>query len=123
MGLVNILESDTVFGLGAEMINENVTAMNEVEQISEDVRDLLSCTVEKVVINATKSDPTCYIEYANNLERFIADQKLFSIEEAVSRICEHYDLSEDNIAIVVDESCIGKLDISELKDKYHVVKR
>ena len=86
MGLVNILESDTVFGLGAEMINENVTAMNEVEQISEYVRDLLSCTVEKVVINATKSDPTCYIEYVNNLERLriISPLSLMSLVSASS---------------------------------------
>ena len=123
MILASILESDSIFGLGAEMVNENVSAMNEIEQITEDVRDLLSCTVEKVVINATKNDPTCYIEYANNLERFIADQKLFSVEEAVSRICEHYDLAEENIAIVVDESCLDKVDIGDLKEKYRVIKK
>ena len=40
--------------------------------------------------------------------------------EAVEEICKANDLLSESIVIVVDESCVDKLDLVALKEKYNV---
>lgn len=117
-----ILESDNIFGLGAQLVSENTKAYHELEELTEEQKQLLGTTVEKVTVNKNK-EGSCFIEYSGNLERYIQDQKLLSVEEAVDNICELYSLSKNDIFIVVDESAINKVDIIALKDTYNVVKK
>lgn len=118
-----MLESETKLGLGMEILTENEKAYNELEEATQDLRNLLGYTVEKVCLNQMKDSDTCYVEFANNLERYMEDQKIYTVEEAITNIAENYGLLEEDITIVVDESCFNKLDIGALAEKYSVVKK
>lgn len=117
-----ILESDSIFGLGAQLVSENTRAYNELEELTDDQKRLLGVTVEKVTVNSDGND-SYFIEYSDNIERYIQDQKLLSVEEAMDNICEYYEISKDEVSIVVDESAINKVDIIALKDNFNVIKK
>ena len=53
----------------------------------------------------------------------MSDQKIYTIEEAVTNIANNYGIMEEDICIVVDESCLDKVDMSALSKKYHVLKK
>lgn len=117
-----MLESDSTFGLGIQIVTENQKSYNNVEELPPRVKNLLGYTVEKVCIVSDRND-SYYLEYTNNIERYMEDQKIYQIEEAITNIAEHYGLLEGDITIVIDESCIDKLDIRALENKYSVMKK
>ena len=65
----------------------------------------------------------CYVEYSGNLEKYMNDQKIFTIEEAMKNVQEEYGLEMSDLTLVVDESCIKKIDLAALSEKYNVVKK
>lgn len=116
-----MLESESKFGLGIETKSANEHAYEHLQEASQDLRNLLGYTVEKVCVNSNGTD--CFIEFSNNLERYMEDQKIYTIEEAIKNIAEHYGLIEEDITIVVDENCLDKVDIGALSEKYNVIKK
>lgn len=117
-----MLESESKFGVGMQIVTENQMSYNEVQELPRELKNLLGYTVEKVCVAGDGND-SYYLEYSNNIERYMEDQKIYQIEEAITNIAEHYGILEEDITIVVDESCIDKLDISALKEKYSVMKK
>lgn len=117
-----MLEAESKFGLGIQTKTVNEQVYDQLQEASQDLRNLLGYTVDKVCVNSDGKD-SYYIEFANNLERYMSDQKIYTVEEAVTNIAEHYGIMEEDIFIIVDESCLDKLDISALSEKYHVLKK
>lgn len=117
-----MLESESKLGLGMGIITENQMSYNETRHLPNNIKNLLGYTEEKVNILSTQ-DGNYYLEYSHNLERYMEDQKIYQIEEAVENIAEHYSIFEDDITIVVDESCVNKVDIDALKSKYKVLRK
>ena len=119
-----LLESDANYGLGIRGLTKNHIAFNELEKITEYQEQIMGYTVDKVDIHREDEYSPCLIEYSNNLEKYINDQKIISIEEAIDNVIEHYGIfEEDEIVIVVDESCIHKVDIAALSEKYKVARK
>lgn len=118
---IALLESDTLFGFGAQLVSENTKVYNELDTITESQRQLLGMNIDKITINGTQDN--YLIEYSNNLERYIKDQQIYTIEEAIENICEHYEIEKENITIVVDEQDIDKIDIGALRNSYRVLKK
>lgn len=116
-----MLESESKFGLGVQTKSENEQAYEHLQEASQDLKNLLGYTIEKVCVNSDGED--YFIEYSNNLERYMEDQKIYTIEEAVKNIAEHYGLIEEDITIIVDESCLDKVDIGALSEKYNIIKK
>lgn len=116
-----MLESESKFGLSFQTKSENEQAYEHLQEASQDLKNLLGYTIEKVCINSDGED--YFIEYSNNLERYMEDQKIYTIEEAVKNIAEHYGLIEEDITIIVDEGCLDKVDIGALSEKYNVIKK
>lgn len=114
-----LMESEAAFNVTA--VSENMTIFDSLESISEAQKNFLGYTETKVNLAAQK-DGTVLCEYSNNLERFMQDQQL-SIEEAIERLEDKYELCPGTISIVVDESCVNKIDMSSLTEKYTVLKR
>ena len=48
--------------------------------------------------------------------------KSYGSKKAVDNICKHYTLFESDLAIVVDESCVDKIDMPALVEKFTVYK-
>lgn len=119
--LAALLEADTNFGIGAQLLSENVNTFSKLPKLTDEQRRLLGVTVEKVTIN---SDGKVYmIEFNNNIEQYMKDQQIYSVEEAMQNICEHYDIDSDDVSIVVDEITTSKIDIWELTNTYNVVRK
>lgn len=113
--LVGVCESQ--FGFSPTVLVENAAALEEIDQVTESERKLLGYTVEKVTINSDGTD--YFVEYTGNLEKYMKDQAL-GLHEAVENICEEHELLKDSIVIVVDESCVDKIDMVALKEGYNV---
>ena len=117
-----MLESETKFGLGIQTKNLNEQVYDQLQEASQDLRNLLGYTVEKVCVNSDGKD-SYYIEFSNNIERYMEDQKIFTVEEAITNIAEHYGMVEEDIYIIVDENCLDKVNITQLSEKYNVIKK
>lgn len=116
--LVGVCES--AFGFAPSITLENSKALREIEPLSSEERALTGYTVDKVKIDSDSTD--YFVEYSNNLERFMKDSGL-EFHEAIEEICKNYDILDESVIIVVDESCINKLDLIALKDKYNVKRK
>ena len=121
MSITTLLESDTIFGFGAQLVSENVQAFKELEEASDVQKKFLGMSVDKVAINGTEGD--YLIEYSNNIERYIKDQQLFTVEEAMENICDYYDIKKEECTIVVGEEDIDKIDIGALRESYNVIRK
>lgn len=113
--LVTIAES--ALGFSPVIVSENYKVFEDIEPLTESDRNLLGFNVEKVKVDNNGID--AFVEYTNNLERYIRDSGK-TLEEAVEDICRENDLLSDQIVIVVDESCTDKLDMVSLKENYNV---
>lgn len=116
--LVGLCES--AFGFSPSVALENSKVLKNIEQLHESEKALMGYTVDKVKIDSDNID--YFVEYSNNLERYMKDSGL-EFHEAVDEICKRYDILSESIVIVVDESCINKLDLVALADKYNVKKK
>lgn len=114
--LIGVCES--AYGFSPTIVTENTRAMDGFEKMSLEEKALISYDrPEKVMVGSDKID--YFIEYSNNLERYIKDSGL-EFHEAVEEICKANDCLIESVVIVVDESCVDKLDLIALGEKYKV---
>lgn len=109
-----IYESDCVDEMVLNSYGENTIAFQELNLLGEEHQELLGITPEKVVVNQTKGN-NFLVEYTGNLERLIQDQNV-SLDEALDMIAEVNDIPKERIYIVVDESCIKKINFVKAKE-------
>lgn len=114
-----LLEAEQSLNITA--VTENMKVYDEVQSLDESSKQLLGFTLEKVSIHNDEANGRYLIEYSNNLERYMQDQAL-SLESAIDNICKRYTLFESDIAIVVDESCVDKIDMPALVKNFTVYK-
>lgn len=86
---------------------ENTNAFHNIGVLNETHSQLIGTTPEKVVVNVTQGN-NYLVEYTGNLEKLIEDQKV-SFEEAITMVAEVNDIDSAHMYIVVDESCIRKI--------------
>lgn len=104
-----MLESE--FGMPISMEDANIQAFHRMKPVSEEVRQLTGFTPEKVVVNSDGFQ--YYVEFSGNIERLMKDQQ-YTFNEAMSEIAMHNKIQLENVCVVVDESCINKLDLDAL---------
>lgn len=89
---------------------------NSLQEITENQARLLGFSTEKVIVMKESGGPYM-IEFANNLERYMAENEI-NIKEAVENIAAMNNISESDINIVLRPSDIGKLNINKLTELY-----
>ena len=104
-----MLESE--FGFSGEIYTENRQVLENMDFISENVRQLTGFTPEKVI--ALSDGNNVYIEFANNLERLMSDGG-FDLREALDMVMTHNHVAGVDPYIILDESVIDKINLSEL---------
>ena len=112
--VMSLLENEIVAGLP---INE---AYNNLNTITESQERLLGYTPEKVVVMREKGGPYL-IEFSNNLERYMVENEL-TLESAIGVLETMYNIDKRNIAIVLRESDIGKLDVTKLSKEFNFLR-
>lgn len=118
-----LLESEAQYGFGLQGLNQNELAFAALTEASEHEKQLLGFTLDRVAVMREAEGAQCYVEYSGNLEKYMNDQKIFTIEEAMKNVQEEYGLEMSDLTLVVDESCIKKIDLAALAEKYNVVKK
>lgn len=114
--IIGVCES--ALGFSPEVLTENQKAFQEVDSLFDEQKSMFKYTAEKVTVD-TQDGLDYFIEYSNNLERFMKDQNL-SVNEAVEQVCEANNILVGSVTIVVDESCVDKVDIKAMGDTYSV---
>lgn len=114
--IIGVCES--ALGFSPMVMTENHKAYNEIDPLLDDQKNMFKYTAEKVTVD-TKDNIDYFIEYSNNLERLMRDRNL-TVDEAVEMVCEANDILVGSVTIVVDESCIDKVDIKAMSDVYSV---
>lgn len=104
-----MLESEV--GFGTTIYSQNRQIFDEMDIVTENVRQLTGFTPEKVV--ALNDGNNIYIEFANNLERLMKDSG-YDLREAVDSVmmCNH--VANQDANIIVDESCIDRINMEEM---------
>lgn len=104
-----MLESEV--GFGTTIYSQNRQIFDEMDIVTENVRQLTGFTPEKVV--ALNDGNNIYIEFANNLERLMEDSG-YDLREAVDSVmmCNH--VANQDANIIVDESCIDRINMEEM---------
>ncbi|MDD3122036.1 MAG: hypothetical protein PHC62_00805 [Candidatus Izemoplasmatales bacterium] len=110
-----MLESEFTDETVLNAYGENNTVYGDLMTLSEDHMELMGVTPEKVTVNATKGN-NYLVEYTGNLERMMKDQGVESLEEAVEMVAEANEIEKERIFIVVDESCIKKINMKKAKE-------
>lgn len=91
---------------------KNRTAFNILDVVSEAQRLNTTYIPQKVIV--VKDPEGGYlVEYSNNLERLMKDQDL-GVVEAMQLVADVNDLSIDECTLIMDESCVDKIDITKL---------
>lgn len=95
-----------------DFATKNRTAFNILDTVTEAQRVNTTYIPQKVIV--VKDPEGGYlVEYANNLERLMIDQDL-GVAEAMQLVCDVNDLSIDECTLIMDESCIDRIDITKL---------
>ena len=95
-----------------DFASKNRAAFNILDTVTETQRMNTTYIPQKVIV--VKDPEGGYlVEFANNLERLMVDQDL-GVEEAMQLVCDVNDLSIDECTLVMDESCIDRIDISRI---------
>lgn len=95
-----------------DFTTKNRTAFNILDTVTEAQRINTTYIPQKVIV--VKDPEGGYlVEYANNLERLMIDQDL-GVAEAMQLVCDVNDLSIDECTLIMDESCIDRIDITKL---------
>ena len=105
-----LMESE--FGFSIKSINENKKIYDELENISENVKQLCGYTPEKVIM--LTDGEKYYCEFSNNLEKLMQDQKL-DLSEAVEMVQESNNIFGEDINIIIDENSLEKLNLNEIE--------
>ena len=98
----------------ANAFGENANAFHNIGVLNETHSQLIGTTPEKVVVNQTEGN-NYLVEYTGNLEKLIRDQHV-TFEEAINMVAEANDIDALYMYIVVDESCISKLNLKKAKE-------
>lgn len=114
-----MLEAET--GLGVEAYSENKKQWRSLEPLSQSVSSRMKTNIERVEI-IKENDTSYLVEFSNNLENYIKDNDC-TLEEAVDNIASHYAISERDICLVLDESCVDKIDIGAAMTKYKLKRK
>lgn len=104
-----MLESD--LGFSTEVTSKNKQILDEMNVVSESVRQLTGYTPEKVV--ALNDGKNIYIEFANNLERLMEDAGC-DLKEAVDMVMMCNNAAACDANIIVDESAVERIDMEAL---------
>lgn len=95
-----------------DFATKNMAAFNILDTVTEAQRINTTYIPQKVIV--VKDPEGGYlVEYANNLERLMIDQDL-GVVEAMQLVCDVNDLSIDECTLIMDESCINRIDIAKL---------
>ena len=116
-----MLESE--FGFSGEIYSENRQVFDNMNFISESVRQLTGFTPEKVIVLNNGND--IYIEFANNLERLMEDGG-FHLREALDMVMTQNFVGGCDPYIILDESCIDRINLTELAKEVgadHIVRK
>ena len=103
-----MLESD--FGFGVDTFSKNRQLFDNMNIVSENVRQLTGYIPEKVTV--LNDGNNIYIEFAGNLERLINDSGC-DLKEAVDMVMMCNNVSSLDANIIVDESCVDIIDIDK----------
>lgn len=101
---------------------KNVLEFTDLQQLTESQLQLTGFIPAKVIVLKEEETGDIFVEYANNVERLMKDQKL-NFNEAMEQIAEHYEISTEDMNVIVSENDIDKINISELTDKYRFVRK
>lgn len=105
-----LVESSCVPNL--DFASKNRVAFNILDSVTEAQRLNTTYIPQKVIV--VKDPEGGYmVEYANNLERLMMDQDI-GVAEAMQLVSDVNDLSIDECTLIMDESCIDRIDISKL---------
>lgn len=104
-----MLESD--FGFSTEEYSRNKEILENMNFISEEVRQMTGFTPEKVIV--LNDNNNIYIEYANNLEKLMEDAG-YDFKEALEMVTAENKISAYDVNIIVDESCVDRIDMDAL---------
>ena len=104
-----MLESD--FGFSTEEYSRNKEILENMNCVSEEVRQLTGFTPEKVIV--LNDNNNIYIEYANNLEKLMEDAG-YDFKEALEMVTAENKISAYDVNIIVDESCVDRIDMDAL---------
>ena len=95
-----------------DFASKNRAAFNILDSVTEAQRLNTTYIPQKVIV--VKDPEGGYmVEYANNLERLMMDQDI-GVAEAMQLVSDVNDLSIDECTLIMDESCIDRIDISKL---------
>lgn len=115
-----LLEAESS-NFAVSVLTENAQCFDKIETVTEQQTQFLGYTAKKVNL-AQQKDGTVLVEFSNNLERFMNDQQL-TLDEAMSALGEEYELIPAAISIVVDESCVDKINLAAVSEKYDLLRR
>lgn len=112
---------DTVISLMESAVNpeidfltKNVAAFNILESVTESQKVNTTYTPQKVIVLKDPEDTSKYmVEFTGNLEYLMRDQEV-GIIEAMDLVASVNDISIDEFTLVLDESCVNKIDITKL---------
>ena len=104
-----MLESD--LGFSTEVTSKNRQILDEMNFVSEEVRQLTGFTPEKVVV--LSDDKNIYIEFAGNLERLMEDAGC-DLKEAVDMVMMANNVAACDANIIVDEAAVERIDMEAL---------
>ena len=116
-----MLESE--FGFSTEIYSENKQTLEDMNFVSENVRQLTGFTPEKVTV--LDDGNNIYIEFANNLERLMEDGN-YDFNEALSLVMMENKIANCDANIIIDESAIDRIDINaiiKVVGKEHVFRK
>ena len=95
-----------------DFATKNRSAFNILDPVTEAQNVNMTYVPQKVIV--VKDPEGGYmVEYANNLERLMVDQDL-GVAEAMQMVCDINDISIDECTLVMDESCVDRIDITKL---------
>ena len=95
-------------------LGENTCEYNSIKLLNEQNVQLLGVTPEKVIVNVTKGN-NYLVEYTGNLEFLMRDQHV-TLDEALDMIAEANNINRQLMYVVLDESCISKINIRKAKE-------
>lgn len=104
-----MLESD--FGCSLNIFSDNKQILNNMDMISESVRQLTGYTPEKVAV--LNDGNNIYIEFAGNLERLMQDGGYY-FREALDMVLECNFIAGCDPYIIIDESAVDRIDLSAI---------
>lgn len=108
--VISLLESE----LTGELTMHST--FDSLPEITDNQARLLGFSTEKVIVMKESGGPYM-IEFANNLERYMAENEL-TMNEAVENIAAMNNISKSDINIVLRPTDIGKVNISKLSELY-----